>query len=515
MEQREQWGSRVGFILAAAGSAIGLGNIWRFPYVAYENGGGAFLIPYLFALLTAGIPMLLLEFGIGRLGKGSAPLSLSRFSRKFEWLGWWQVMICFVITTYYVAIIAWTIMYFFYSFNLSWGQDTEAFLFGTYLGVPEAVVTEQGWHFGSLQWDVFLPLLAVWAGSYYVLQRGVRRGIEALSKIVMPILFIIMILFVIRAATLPGAETGLNLLFTPDFNKIFPAFLGGTNEQWYTVWMAAYGQIFFSFSVAFAIMITYSSYLNEKQEINNSGFIMAFSNSGFEFLAAIGVFGAIGFMAAASGLPAEEVVTAGVGLAFVVFPQIVNSLPFLNSFIGAMFFLSLLIAGFTSFISIVEVLIAAVSDKFRLSRKAAVNWVVGISGLISIVYATGAGIVLLDIVDHFINSFGIVISGLVEVLFLGWLHNISRIREENNLVSDFRIGYWWNIMIKFVTPLVLLYTTYMNFELELSQAYEDYPIHALVTFGWAMVAATIVIAFLLAYAIRWKNDENKQEVFRT
>ncbi|WP_199622376.1 sodium-dependent transporter [Paenibacillus alkalitolerans] len=514
MEKREQWGSRAGFILAAAGSAIGLGNIWRFPYIVYDNGGGAFLIPYFFALLTAGIPILLLEFGIGRLGNGSAPLSLSRLSRKFEWLGWWQVMICFVITTYYVAVVAWAVSYFFYSFNLSWGEDTGSFLFGTYLGVPGDVVTASGWNLGGIKLQVLLPLIAVWAGVYFILYRGVRKGIEKISKLFMPVLFVLMILFVIRAITLPGAAVGLNHLLTPNFGEILPAFLGGTNPEWFSVWMAAYGQIFFSLSVAFAIMITYSSYMDKKQDVNNSGFIMAFSNSGFEFLAAIGVFAAIGFMAVTTGSDVKDVAKAGVGLAFVVFPQIINTFPMLNGFFGALFFLSLVIAGFTSLISIIEVLIAAVMDKFRLSRKGAVNAVVGVCAVVSILYTTGAGVVLLDIVDHFINNFGIVISGLLELVLVGWFFKVSRIREENNLVSDFRVGAWWNVMIMGVTPLMLLIMTYQNFALELTTAYEDYPFHALLTFGWIMVALTLVIAVTLAYVFKWRTDIN-QEVSRT
>jgi neurotransmitter:Na+ symporter, NSS family len=513
MEQREQWGSRVGFIMAAAGSAIGLGNIWRFPYVAYENGGGAFLIPYFFALLTAGIPILLLEFGIGRSGQGSAPLSLRRLSRKFEWLGWWQVLICFVITTYYVVIIAWALSYFFYSFNLNWGEDTKAFLFGSFLGVPDDVVSESGWNFGGMQWHIVLPLVAVWAGTYYILYNGVKKGIEKVSKIFMPALMLIMILFVIRAVTLPGAAEGLNHLFTPDFAKIMPGFLGGTNPEWYSVWMAAYGQIFFSLSIAFAIMVTYSSYLDKKQDVNNSGFIMAFSNSGFEFLAAIGVFAAIGFMAVSTGSDVKDVAAAGVGLAFVVFPKIINAFPFLNGFFGALFFLSLVIAGFTSLISIIEVLIAALMDKFRLVRKTAVNWVVGVCAVVSLGYATGAGVVLLDIVDHFINNFGIVIAGLLEVVLIGWFINITKIREENNLVSDFGVGIWWNWMIKYVTPIVLLFMSVANFQLEFTKAYEGYPFHALLTFGWILVGLTIVIGMALAYGFKWRTDNN-QEVFR-
>ena len=134
MEQRSQWGTRAGFIMAAVGSAVGLGNIWRFPYVAYENGGGAFFIPYLFALLTAGIPILIMEFTMGHKYRGSAPLSFFRMGgKKAEWIGWWGIFVSFVISTYYAVIIAWAMKYTVYSFNLSWGSDTESFLFGDVL----------------------------------------------------------------------------------------------------------------------------------------------------------------------------------------------------------------------------------------------------------------------------------------------------------------------------------------------------------------------------------------------
>jgi NSS family neurotransmitter:Na+ symporter len=132
--------------------------------------------------------------------------------------------------------------------------------------------------------------------------------------------------------------------------------------------------------------------------------------------------------------------------------------------------------------------------------------VVGVSAVISIAYTTGAGIVFLDIVDHFINNFGIVISGLLEVILFGWFFKLTSIREDNNLVSDFRVGLWWNIMIAGITPLVLLYMTYVNFRQELTVAYEGYPSHALISLGWSVVVATIVLAFLLAYGLKWKRD---------
>ena len=491
MGKREEWGSRAGFLLAAIGSAVGLGNIWRFPYVVYDNGGGAFLIPYFFALLTAGIPILLLEFGLGHKFKGSAPLSFRRVAKKAEWLGWWQVLISSVIMMYYVVIIAWSVNYTYFSIGLKWGEDTEGFLFSEYLHISEGV-----WSLGGIQWPIFFTLVGVWAVIYFILYQGIKAGIEKASKILMPVLLVIMILFTIRGVTLPGATEGLNVLLTPDFSKIFDA----------QTWIAAYGQIFFSLSIAFAIMVTYSSYLPKKAEINNSAFITGFANSGFEFLAALGVFGVLGFMSVSSGIPIEKVAKAGVGLAFVVFPQIINQLPAFNSAIGVMFFGALVIAGLTSAISILEVVIAAIMDKFSLSRKEAVTGATMIGFLGSILYTSGGGLYYLDIVDHFINNFGIVLSGIVEVILLGWFFKVTTIKDHNNALSDYEIGNWWVVMIKFVTPVILMYMSVQNLIIEFSKAYEGYPMSGLLVFGWGVALTAVILGVVIKFIPGYKGE---------
>src|SRR5690625_4142929 len=314
METRSQWGTRAGFIMAAVGSAVGLGNIWRFPAEAYANGGGAFFIPYLFALLTAGIPILILEFTLGHKYRGSAPLTFRRINKRAEFIGWWGVLVAFVISTYYSVIIAWAISYSIFSFNLSWGEDPTTFLVADYLKVVDPG------QFGSFVPNVLIPLIIVWLIILGVLFRGVKRGIEIANRIMIPTLIVVFLIIVIRAVTLPGAITGLEAFFKPDFSQI----LNGS------VWVAAYGQIFFSLSIAFAIMITYSSYLPKKSDLTNNAFIVGFGNSGFELLAGIGVFDVLGFMATQADLPIVEVDEGGVGLAFMVFPEIINQFPAFN-----------------------------------------------------------------------------------------------------------------------------------------------------------------------------------------
>src|SRR5690625_3502852 len=185
METRSQWGTRVGFIFSAVGSAVGLGNIWRFPAVAYENGGGAFFIPYLFALLTAGIPILIMEFTMGHKYRGSAPLTYRRMNKKTEGIGWWAVLVAFVISTYYSVIIAWAISYSYFSFNLAWGDKPDEFLIGDYLQVVDPG------EFGGLVPGVLIPLIIVWVIVLGILSRGVKRGIEIANRIMIPTLVVV------------------------------------------------------------------------------------------------------------------------------------------------------------------------------------------------------------------------------------------------------------------------------------------------------------------------------------
>ncbi|MCP3740591.1 sodium-dependent transporter [Rossellomorea sp. BNER] len=507
MEDRAQWGTRAGFILAAVGSAIGLGNIWRFPAVAYENGGGSFFIPYLFALLTAGLPILIMEFTIGHKFRGSAPLSFFRMNKKAEWIGWWGVFISFVISTYYAVIIAWSMRYSLFSFNLNWGSDPESFLFNDFLKL-----TVTPGETGSLVPGVLIPLLIVWVVTLGVLFKGVKKGIEKANKIFLPTLVVLFLIVVIRAVTLPGALDGLDAFFQPNFEALKSP----------SVWVAAYGHIFFSLSVAFAIMITYSSYLPKKSDITNNAFITAFSNSGFELLAGIGVFAALGFMANQAGVPIDEVVAGGVGLAFVVFPQIISEFPALNGVFGFLFFASLTLAGLTSLISISETYVAGISEKFGISRNKAVSIGGGAAAVISLLFATQGGLFFLDAADYFINQFGVAFVGLIEVVAVAWfLRKLNTLQTHANEISDIRIGGWWKACLGVITPIVLGYMMFGLFKQNLLKEfetetgnYEGYSDSFILYGGW-FVAGFALLAGLLIVFKRWhskSDDESYKEV---
>ncbi|TCJ98965.1 NSS family neurotransmitter:Na+ symporter [Volucribacter psittacicida] len=488
---RETFAGRNAFILAAIGSAVGLGNIWRFPYVAYENGGGAFIIPYIIALLTAGIPLLFLDYAIGHKYQASAPLAYRRLNKKFEIFGWWQVLINIVIGLYYAVILGWAAMYTYYSLNSAWGNDPASFFFHNFLKMSSDVTV--GFDFVA---TVAGPLIGVWLVTLAIMALGVQKGISRASSFFMPILVVMFFALVVSALFLPGAAKGLDALFTPDWSKLFEP----------TVWVAAYGQIFFSLSICFGIMITYASYLKRNSDLTGSGLVVGFANSSFELLAGIGVFAALGFMALSAGKEVSEVATSGIGLAFIAFPAIIDQAPF-GAVIGVLFFGSLVVAALTSFMSVLEVIIASVQDKIKMNRIGA-TFLVGVPMMIvsTLLFGTTTGLPVLDVLDKFVNNFGIVAVALVSTYALLLTESLSKLAAHSNKTSSFKLGMGWRICAGALTPIVLVYMLFTEISKVLTEGYGGYPHWFIDTFGWGMAIGLVIIAYLLT-RLAWKHED--------
>ncbi len=487
---RSQWKSRTGFILAAIGSAVGLGNIWRFSYLAYENGGGAFLIPYLTALFTAGIPLLILEFGIGHERIGSAPLAFAKIRKNWEWLGWWPVIfVMFGIVLYYSVIIAWCLDYVFFSLRLSWGDDPDSFFFKTFLQISDGPS-----QVGSIQTPILAGLVVVWGLSWAIIVRGVSRGIELANRIFMPLLLVLTLGLVLWSIQLDGASIGIEAYLKPDFSRLAEP----------KVWISAYGQIFFTLSLGFGIMIAYASYLPHKTDITGSALVTALANSGFSLLAGLGVFSVLGFMSFSQNLPMEEVVNQSIGLAFVAYPKAISLMGPAGPLFGALFFASLVVAGLSSAVSIVEAFTSAVVDKFGTDRKLLAT-LLSVAGFLGgIIFTTQGGLFWLDIVDHFINAYGLVVVGLLECLVVGWLFRLNTIRNHLNKVSRLQLGPWWNWTIKFILPAVLGVILVNQITQEFSEAYGGYSWASLISIGWNWVLITFLLSFI--FAVRpWRS----------
>ena len=493
---RSTWKSRSGFILAAIGSAVGLGNIWRFSYLTYENGGGAFLIPYLVALFTAGIPLLILEFGIGHERIGSAPLAFRKIGEKWEWLGWWPLMFTmFGIVLYYSVVIAWCVGFMFYSINLSWGDNPDKFFFESFLNLSSSPS-----EISNIQTPILAGLLAVWLITWGIIMRGVSRGVELANRIFMPLLLILTLILVFWSVNLEGAMVGITAYLKPDFTKLADP----------DVWVSAYGQIFFTLSLGFGIMIAYASYMPHNSNITGSAAITALANSGFSLLSGFGVFAILGFMSVTQNQPLEEVVTQSIGLAFVAYPKAISLIGDAGPLFGILFFLSLTVAGVSSAISIVEAFVSGAEDKFGINRKmlATVLCFLGFVG--GIIFTTDGGLFWLDIVDHFINNYGLVVAGLLECIVVGWFFNLDIIRKHLNKVSKLQLGTWWNWVIKLCLPLFLAVILFTQLVKELSTPYEGYSWASLIGIGWSWVGITLLVSFILAVR-PWKTESHLEK----
>ena len=445
---RESWKNRLGFLLAAVGSAVGLGNIWRFNYLAYKNGGGAFLIPYFIALITAGLPILILEFGLGHKMRGAPPTAFekikNREGKSFQGLGWWGVTLAmFGINLYYAVVISWCVSYFFHSFSLAWmqGNSVASFFMNNHLHASGGIMD-----FGMPVWGIVGGLALVWLLNWGIVYKGIQSGIEKANKIFMPILLGLISILVIRGLTLPGAGEGVTQYLKPDFSRILDP----------SVWIDAYGQVFFTLSIGFGIMVAYSSYLPKKSNISGNAKLTAILNSGFSIFAGLAVFGTLGYLAQSKGVPVDQVVKSGPGLAFIVFPEAIAQIPVLPHLFGMIFFLALIVAGLSSSLSLVEAFASSVVDKFGWKRQKIVS-VLCISGFAGgLLFALPNGIHWLDTVDNFMTNYGLVTVGLLQCLVIGWVYGAGSMRRHINLASESRMRGWWDFCIKYVTPIILL-----------------------------------------------------------
>ncbi len=490
-KQREAWSGQAGFIFAAIGSAVGLGNIWRFPGVAYENGGGAFLLPYLIAMLTAGIPILFVDYALGNRYRGAPPTVFRRIRKRLEWLGWFQTAICFVIILYYAVIIAWAASFTFFSLDLKWGDDPAGFFVGDFLHLTETPGTTVEF-VGPIVW----VLLAVWTVTLFILASGVQKGLERANIIFIPLLIVLFGALVVRGLFLPGAIDGLNAFFTPNWAALAEP----------KVWLAAYAHIFFSLSIAFGIMITYSSYIKKRDNLTGPGLVVGFANSSFEVLAGIGVFSTLGFMAQQQGVQIADLEgIKGVLLSFVTFPAIVSQMPGGQIF-GFLFFASLVLAGLTSLISLLQVVSASFQDKFGWSPRKAALIVGAVSALFSVgIFARTEGLHALDAVDKWANEVGIVGSAVITLGVLLGLKMLPVLRDHLNAYSSFKVGTVWMTFVGVIIPLVLLAMFVTEVVNVLREPYGGYPAWFNMLFGWGAIVLMIVLTLVFT-AIRWKES---------
>jgi len=456
-EQRESWGTRGGFVLAAIGSAVGLGNLWGFPYKLYSYGGGAFLIPYIIALLVVGIPIMILEFSIGHYTQRAAPDAFKRGHRRFEMVGWWGIVLAFVIVTYYPVILAYCFSFLWYSivgiFNggeLPWAghgiegvENAKSFFNDTYLGKIE------GPNLGAIRWNIAWPLFITWAAMYFCIFRGVRL-VGKIVWLTVPLPWLMLLILTVRGLTLEGSMQGLAYYLDPVWSELAKPI----------TWRYAFGQVFFSLSLAYGTMITYASFLHRKSDINNNAAIVSIADFATSFVAGLAVFATLGGMAFVTQLgdnpvAVEQVAETGPSLAFVAFPYALAQLPY-SAWFSFVFFFALVTLGVDSGFSLTEAILASIVDKTGWRRSIVLPVMSVVGFLLGLIFVTKGGFNWLGTIDGFVNgTWGIAFMGLLECVVLGWLWRIGTLRHHANSRSDWKLGKWWEYLIRLVIPVFL------------------------------------------------------------
>ncbi len=501
--KRSKWGSSTTFILAAIGSAVGLGNAWRFPGLAAKHGGGAFLLVYLLAMLIIGIPLLMMEISIGRKMRSGAPGALRGMNKKFEPIGWAATTNAFVIVTYYAVVFAWVIMMAVFSFKFIGMTGDSAKASGLWAGLIKTTGTIKG--FGSFSVPVIVCLLVAWGLIYFC----IRNGTKSVDKIIKYLIFLPVICLVIMVAkglTMPGALQGVASFFIPEFSALKDPML----------WVDAVGQVFYSMSVMMAIMIAYGSFVDDDNNIARDGLIIAFSDLAVSLLAGIVMFTTM------YGTGLEESLTkTGVGLAFIVYPTAIVNLSssgIFNAIFSFIFYFCLCTLAIDSAFSLVEGISTAFSDKFGTNKKKTTITICIVAGIISLIYTSGAGLAVLDIVDNWCNSFTLILIGVVETVAIGWFFKTDKvIGEINRNAKAFKMPkLWFNLTVKVVAPIILTVLFVWNiFDLFANKngiygAADGYNLISNILAGWLLFGLCMVSGFIIN-SIKTKNMPNEEK----
>lgn len=430
---KNNWSGRFGFLMAAVGSAVGIGNIWRFPYVAGQQGGALFLIAYILMIVLIGFSAMIAEFAIGR--NASSNVIDAFASQKKPWgvVGIFSCIVSFLIFSYYSVIGGWVIRY-----------------AAGYIGGGSFVAGgDYSAAFSSFVSNPYLPIIftfAFMALCLIILMFGVQKGIERVNKILMPMLFAFLIFVMIVALTMDGAKEGVKFFIIPDFSRIEAS--GGIIG----ILLAALGQSFYSLSIGIGIGTTYGSYVRKDVSLTQNTAIICISDTLVAVIAGFAILPAV--------FAAGQEPTAGAGLIFVTLPAVFASLPHvLGMIVGAVFFLLVFFAALTSAIALVEVNVAVLSEKLKLPRRVAVAIVIGAGFVLAVFVSLSQGALemfdLLNVLDVFSNTFMLPLIGILTCVYVGYVWKTENAIKEIELSGPFKIAKVWAFDVKIVCPLFI------------------------------------------------------------
>ncbi|KAG5837196.1 hypothetical protein ANANG_G00236720 [Anguilla anguilla] len=517
LEERGQWGSKVEFLLAVAGNIVGLGNVWRFPYLCYKNGGGAFLVPYLLFAVTCGIPLFLLETAMGQYTQEGGITCWRKLCPLAEGIGYAGQLIQFYGCMCYIVILAWALFYLYFSFSsqLPWASCSNTWnsdhcvdfsnrnLTTNWTQQPNnsSSAATEFWErrvlaisggieeVGSVRWEVLLCLIIMWVICYFCIWKGVKStGKVVYFTATFPYLMLLVLL--IRGLTLPGALQGVLFYLYPDPTRL-------TDPQ---VWMEAVSQIFSSYSLGGGSLIVLGSYNNYNNNCYKDCFWLCLLNSGTSIVAGFAVFSVLGFMAHEQGVAIEEVAESGPGLAFIVPPSSSNDAP--TSAVGACFFIMIILLGLDSLFVMVEVVMTSVMDMFpRVLRRAGRREIFLLlfcltCFILQLVMVTEGGMYVFQLFDYYaINGACVLFLCVFKVLAIGWLFGAERMVDVIEDMTGERPCLIFKLCWLYITPLVTLgsfISSLVGYKPLTFNRWYVYPDWAYVL-GWLLALSSVVL----------------------
>ncbi|KAL0477308.1 sodium- and chloride-dependent GABA transporter [Acrasis kona] len=464
VSERQKWGSRISFLFASIGAAIGFGNFFRFPYLVFSSGGGAFLIPYTFALIFIGVPLLLMETAIGQFTRRASFKGMRILHRRSGGIGLSASAFGgFAVSSYYCVMLSWVCVYFIHCFryDLPWAGRADEFF--------------------RVSWPVFGGLLFVWVIVYVCVWRGVKST-GLVAYVTVPLPFILLFILLGRALFLEGAVQGIVYYLYPDFSLLLDA----------RIWLAAAGQIFFSLGIGSGTMTAFGSFNDENQDVVSDNLIICIAETSFSLFAGFAVFSILGYMAHERGVTVPEVTASGIGLAFVVFPDAVSLMPIPHVF-AVLLFVTMFTLGIDSAVGLTESVNGVIHDQFHKVPLSVISLIVCIAGFVAgIPFTLTNGFYLMDIVDHFVSDYCLIFVGICECIVVGYLiattpllqkiketqalirehgmsklysfllyanvllfHSADEFRQKMSAVSKRGPTRIWSLLIKFLIPLLL------------------------------------------------------------
>ncbi|XP_076988589.1 sodium-dependent noradrenaline transporter isoform X1 [Tamandua tetradactyla] len=515
-QPRETWGKKIDFLLSVVGFAVDLANVWRFPYLCYKNGGGAFLIPYTLFLIIAGMPLFYMELALGQYNREGAA-TVWKICPFFKGVGYAVILIALYVGFYYNVIIAWSLYYLFssFTFHLPWTDCGHAWnspnctdpklLNGSVLGnhtkyskykfTPAAEFYERGvlhlhessgiHDIGLPQWQLLLCLMVVVVILYFSLWKGVKTSGKVVW-ITATLPYLVLFVLLVHGVTLPGASNGINAYLHIDFYRLKEA----------TVWIDAATQIFFSLGAGFGVLIAFASYNKFDNNCYRDALLTSTINCVTSFISGFAIFSILGYMAHEHKVNIEDVATEGAGLVFILYPEAISTLSG-STFWAIVFFIMLLALGIDSSMGGMEAVITGLADDFQILKRHRKLFSFGVTFgtfLLALFCITNGGIYVLTLLDTFAAGTSILFAVLMEAIGVAWFYGVDRFSDDIQQMMGFKPGLYWRLCWKFVSPAFLLFVVVVSIVNFKPLTYDDYIFPPWANWvGWGIALSSMVL----------------------